>query len=130
MEMNVPKRSKELRKPKQIPEGMTYRDGSLFLPRLGVVGFGLCKWTVCQFIIVRRERVIYLAVLDQDLFHQVHIDLRPTRVISIQHLQAPSREEREMIDQHSTPLVLFRDLDQVATVLEEIVGHRDRLTVG
>ena len=46
MEMNVPKRSKELRKPKQIPEGMTYRDGSLFLPRLGVVGFGLRKWTV------------------------------------------------------------------------------------
>jgi len=69
-------------------------------------------------------------VLHQQLLHEVHIDFLPPRVVSLQHLRAPSSEEREMIQQHGVPFVLVCDLDEMAAVLEEVVRERGRLPVG
>ena len=61
-----------------------------------------------------------LLIGNKELLHQVHVDPSPTRIITLAHLLAPSGEGREVIRQDGLPLVLRRNLDEVAAVPEGV----------
>lgn len=66
-------------------------------------------------------------MLDEKLLHEIDINPGPALIFSTKHLAAPPRKEGEVVQEHRIPLILRRELDQMADILEEIARQEHRM---